>query len=142
MQCQPVMAGSFHTDRHRLAQLLHVVQQGTDTRARVAEAASLADLLASLVHEARLVRAFGDIDANGDHRRDLPSKLEAGRVPDVRESSTALCVNRGGPAPHNLLMRGRSRSRAAAFFPKPRCFKGDTRGPAPSEHNPTPWSTG
>jgi hypothetical protein len=71
-----------------------------------------------------------------------PSMLEAGRVPDVRESSTALCVKRGGLGPHNLLMRGRSRSGAALFRTKPERFREVSAAPAPSKHNPTPWSTG
>jgi hypothetical protein len=88
------------------------------------------------------VRALGDIDPNGDHPRDLPSRLEAGRVPVLRESATAVCVNRGGLGPHNLLIRGRSRSGAAAFRTKPERFREVRAAPAPSEHNPTPWSTG
>jgi hypothetical protein len=142
VQRQPVVAGSFQADCRWLVQVLQVVQQGTHAESRVAEAAWLADLLAILAHEARLVRTFGDIDSNGDHYRDLPSKLEAGRVPDVRESSTALCVKRGGLAFHNLLIRGRSRSGAAAFLTKPKYFKEGGAAPAPLEHNPTPWSTG
>src|SRR5262249_48523323 len=68
-----------------------------------------------------------------------PTTFEAGRVPDVRESSTALCVKRGGLfVPHNLLMRGHSRSGAAVFPTKPTCFKERDAAPAPSRLNPTP----
>src|SRR5262249_28255069 len=68
-----------------------------------------------------------------------PTTVEAGRVPDVRESSTALCVKRGGLfVPHNLLMRGHSRSGAAVFPTKPTCFKERDAAPAPSRLNPTP----
>jgi hypothetical protein len=136
------MAGSFQADHGWLGQLLEIIQQRTHASSRVAKAARLANLLAILAHEARLMRAFGDVDPNGDHARGLPSMFEAGRVPDVREPSTALCVKRGGLAPHNLLMRGRSRSGAAVFLTKPKCFKEVTAASAPLEHNPTPWSTG
>src|SRR4030081_1685186 len=68
--------------------------------ARVAEAARFAKLLAMLAHEARLVRTFGDMHPTGDHDRDLPRQARSrGPVPDVRESSTALCVKRGGLQP-------------------------------------------
>jgi hypothetical protein len=138
MQGQPVVAGCFEANRRWLGQKVEVVQQRPNSRTCIAEATRFTELPPVPIHEARLVRAFGDIDPNGDHCGDLPSRLEAGRVPDVRESSTALCVKRGGLAPHNLLMRGRSRSRAAAFLTKPKRFKEGRAAPAPSEHNPTP----
>ena len=79
---------------------------------------------------------FRDIDANTDHRKDLTVEIEAGILPTRRELPTTLCVNRG--LTHNLLIRGRSRSRGDSLSAEAHCFKEFVRSPGPVVRNPTP----
>jgi hypothetical protein len=74
------------------------------------------------------MRALGDIDANRDQCGNLPGVSEAGQIPDIRESSTALCVKRGAFA-HYLLIRGQSRSRGSNLSDEAQCFKKKLRSP-------------
>src|SRR6266545_3141032 len=142
VQRQPVVASGFQADSHWLGQALHIVQQRAHTRLGVAKPTRLPNLLAVLAHEARLVRAFGDVNTDGDHRGDLPSMLEAGQVPDVRESSTALCVKRGGLAPHNLLIRVRSRSRGQQSLGRSPTLQGEPAQPRLHRQQPYPMVDG
>ena len=66
--------------------------------------------------------------------------FEAGQIPDVRESSPALCVKRGAFA-HHLLIRGRSRSQGSKLSDEAQCFKEKLRSPDSIGSNPTPPST-
>jgi hypothetical protein len=79
-------------------------------------------------HQTGVTPVFGDVDTHGDHVRDLPTKIDAGPVPEHRELPTTSCVNRGRP--HNLLMRGRSRSRGSSLWSEAAPSTGTCAAPA------------
>src|SRR6266536_542200 len=65
-----------------------------------------------------------------------------GQAPDVRESSTALCVKRGGLAPHNLLIRVRSRSRGQQSLGRSPTLQGEPAQPRLHRQQPYPMIDG
>lgn len=137
------MDGRLQPDGSRLRQPPQVLHEGLDARAGVAEAHGFGSFMAVRSQEARLMGALGDIDPDGDHAGDLLLQIGTGPIPALCERPTPLCVNRGTDRPaHNLLIRGRSRSRGSSLSYEAACLKEHPRSPGSVRRNPTPWVTG